>query len=230
SVNSLTTALDIADQTIPKLKADQVLNSDDIKKLITSFRRVDPNDPNSLEMVTFPTVPGPQNSRLGSILEAKEPDADAVLARLRQFGPAPTQQNGPKPSEVRVRVFNGSGQNGLASKTGTELQQQGFVNVGVGNQPRITATQVHYRPGSLDKARVVQSYLGGVGKLVEDKAIVEADVAVVLGSDFKAVTPPPNAPAPDTAAAAPTTAAPAPSTAAAGKRKAPAPPPDPTQC
>jgi LCP family protein required for cell wall assembly len=230
SVNSPRTALDIADETIPKLKADESLNSDDIKKLITSFRRVDPNDPNSLEMVTFPTVPGPQNSRLGSILEAKEPDADAVLARLRQFGPAPTQQNGPKPSEVRVRVFNGSGQSGLASKTGTELQQQGFVNVGVGNQPRVNATQVHYRPGSLDKARVVQSYLGGVGKLVEDKAIVEADVAVVLGSDFKAVTPPPNAPAPDSAAPAPTTAAPAPSTAAGGKGKAPAPPPDPTQC
>ena len=230
SVNSPSTALDIADETIPKLKADEGLNSDDIKKLITSFRRVDPNDPNSLEMVTFPTVPGATNSRLGSTLQPKEADADAVLARLRQFGPAPTQQNGPKPSEVRVRVFNGSGQNGLASKTGTELQQQGFVNVGVGNQPRITATQVHYRPGSLDKARVVQSYLGGVGKLVEDKAIVEADVAVVLGSDFKAVTPPPNAAPPDSAAPAPTTAAPAPSTAAAGKGKAQAPPPDPTQC
>ena len=230
SVNSLTTALDIADQTIPKLKADQALNSDDITKLITSFRRVDPNDPNSLEMVTFPTVPGPTNSRLGSVLEAKAPDADAVLARLRQFGPAPTQQNGPKPSEVRVRVFNGSGQNGLASNTGTQLQQQGFVNVGVGNQPRVNTTQVHYRPGSLDKARVVQSYLGGVGRLVEDKAIVEADVALILGTDFKAVTPPPNAVPPDSAAPAPTTAAPAPSTAAGGKGKAPAPPPDPTQC
>ena len=230
SVNSLSTALDIADETIPKLKADEALNSDDIKKLITSFRRVDPNDPNSLEMVTFPTVTGPRNSRLGDTLEAKEPDAEAILARLRQFGPAPTQQNGPKPSEVRVRVLNGSGQTGLASKTGTELQQQGFVNVGVGNQSRVTGTQVHYRPGSLDKARVVQSYLGGVGKLVEDKSIVEADVAVVLGSDFKAVTPPPNAPAPDSAAPAPTTAAPAPSTAAGGKGKTPAPPPDPTQC
>jgi LCP family protein required for cell wall assembly len=229
SVNSPSTALDIADETIPKLKADQALNSDDIKKLITSFRRVDPNDPNSLEMVTFPTVAA-KSSRLGDIQQPKEPDADAVLARLRQFGPVPTQQNGPRPSEVRVRVFNGSGQNGLASKTGTELQQQGFVNVGVGNQPRVTATQVHYRPGSLDKARVVQSYLGGVGKLVEDKAIVEADVAVVLGTDFKAVTPPPNAPPPDSAAPAPTTAAPAPGAPAEPRGKSQAPPPDPTQC
>ncbi len=127
-----------------------------------------------------------------------------------------------------MRVFNGSGQSGLASKTGTELQQQGFVNVGVGNQPRVNATQIHYRPGSLDKARVVQSYLGGVGKLVEDKSIVEADVAVVLGPDFKAVTPPPNAAPPDSATPAPTTAAPAPSTAAAreGEGTGPAARPD----
>jgi len=128
-------------------------------------------------------------------------------------------------------VFNGSGQSGQASKTGTDLQQQGFVTAGVGNQPRVTATQIHYRTRSLDKARVVQSYLGGVGKLVEDKSIVQADVAVVLGQDFKGVTPPPNAAPPDSTAA-PASSAPAapPSTAAGAKGKAPAPPPDPTQC
>ncbi|HKA92675.1 MAG TPA: LCP family protein [Acidimicrobiia bacterium] len=231
SVNSPRTALDIADETIPKLKADEGLGTGDIKKLITSFRRVDPNDPNSLQMVTFPTVPGPQSSRLGAILQAKQPDAEAVLARLRQFGPPPQVQNGPKPSEIRVRVLNGSGQNGIASRTGTELQQQGFVNVGVGNQSRVSMTEVHYRPGSIEKARVVQSYLGGVGKVVEDKSVVEADVALVLGPDFRAVTAPANAAPPDTAAA-PTTApaAPAPSAPAKGKGKAPVPPPDPTQC
>jgi polyisoprenyl-teichoic acid--peptidoglycan teichoic acid transferase len=232
SVTSPLTANTIADETIPKLKADESLNRDDINKLIRSFRRVDPNDPNSLEMVTFPTVPGPASSRLGSTLQAKQPDADAVLTRLREFGTPPTQQQGPKPSEIRVRVFNGSGQEGSASRTAGALQQQGFVNVGVGNQPRRNATEVHYRPGSINKARVVQSYLGGVGKLVEDKAIVEADVAVVIGQDFNAVTPPPGATAPaSTAAPAPAaTAAPATSAAAEGKGKAQAPPADPTQC
>ena len=233
SVNSPRTALDIADETIPKLKADEGLGTGDIKKLINSFRRVDPNDPNSLEMVTFPTVPGPQSSRLGATLQVKQPDADAVLARLRQFGPSPDVQNGPKPSEVRVRVLNGSGQNGIAATTGTDLQQQGFVNVGVGNVSRVNATEIRYRSGSLAKARVVQGYLGGIGRLVEDKSIVQADVALVLGPDFKGVTAPPNAASPDTGAAPPssTPAAPATSTAQGkGKGKAPAPPPDPTQC
>jgi LCP family protein required for cell wall assembly len=233
SVNSPRTALDIADETIPKLKADEGLGTGDIKKLINSFRRVDPNDPNSLEMVTFPTVPGPQSSRLGATLQVKQPDADAVLARLRQFGRLPDVQNGPKPSEVRVRVLNGSGQNGIAATTGTNLQQQGFVNVGVGNVSRVNATEIRYRLGSLRKARVVQSYLGGTGRLVEDKSIVQADVALVLGPDFKGVTPPPNAASPDTGAAPPSSTPAAPATSAAqgkGKGKAPVPPPDPTQC
>ena len=234
SVNSPRTALDIADETIPKLKADEGLGTGDIKKLINSFRRVDPNDPNSLEMVTFPTVPGPQSARLGAVLQAKQPDADGVLTRLRQFGPAKEVQNGPKPSEVRVRVLNGSGQSGIASLTAAQLQQQGFVNVGVGNVSRVNATEVRYRPGSLAKARVVQSYVGGVGRLVEDKSVVEADVAVVLGPDFKAVTPPANAAAPDTGAAPASSAPAAPATSAPakgkGKGKAQVPPPDPTQC
>ncbi|HEY4397800.1 MAG TPA: LCP family protein [Acidimicrobiia bacterium] len=234
SVKSPLTANEIADKTIPKLKADAALNRSDINKLITSFRKVDPNDPTSLQMVTLPTGAGPVSQRTGATLQVKQPDADAVLARLRNFGPVPTPENAPKPSAVRVRVFNGSGQNGLATNTATELQRQGFVNVGVGNQPRVSLTEVHYRHGSKDKANVLQSYLGGVGKLIEDKSVVQADVTLVIGNDFKAVTPPPNAAAPEptapasSAPAAP--AAPAPSTAAGQKGKTPAPPPDPTQC
>ena len=128
-------------------------------------------------------------------------------------------------------MFNGSGANGTADQAATQLRQQGFVTVGVGNQPRVGATEVRYRPGSLDKARVVQTYLGGAGRLVEDRSIVEADVAVVQGADFKAVTPPPGAAAPDTGAPASSApAAPATTAPAQGKGKAPAPPADPTQC
>jgi polyisoprenyl-teichoic acid--peptidoglycan teichoic acid transferase len=232
SVNSPRTALDIADSTIPKLKADENLNSDDVKKLIRSFRRVNPNDPTSLEMVTFPTVPGPRNSSLGAILQAKQPDAEAVLARLRQFGPTPDQQQGPRPTEIRVSVFNGSGQSGLAAKTQGELINEGFVTVGVGNKPAVRSTQVRYRPGSKDKATVVQSYLGGVGKLIEDDAVTEADVDLVLGKDFRAVTAPADA-APAPAPAGSGTAPPAPSapaTTAGGNGDPGGPTVDPNQC
>jgi len=233
SLRSPLAANDIVDKTIPKLKADENLNRDDINKLITSFRTVDPNDPNSLQMVTLPTVEA-SSSSLGSTQQLA-PDADTVLAPLRGSGPPPAQQQaGPKPPEIRVRVFNASGQPGLATRTGTELQQRGFVIAGTANESRVSATQIHYRPGSLDKARVVQSYFGGVGRLIEDKAVVEADVALVLGHDFKAVTPPPNGAAPgSTAAPAPASTSPPATTAGRSpeqKGKQPAPPPDPTQC
>jgi hypothetical protein len=81
---------------------------------------------------------------------------------------------------------------------------------------------------------VVASYLGGVGKLVEDKSVVDADVNVVLGTNFKTVVAPPNAtaPAPSTPSTAPasapaTTAAPGKAPAKGGAQ---APPADPTQC
>jgi LCP family protein required for cell wall assembly len=235
SVNDPLAANHIVDKTFPKLKADNSLSRDDINKLIRSFRKVDPNDPNTLQTVTLPTVVGPTTQSLGSVLNLKQPDADLVLARLRDFNSGPPKQQGPKPAQIRVRVFNGSARSGAASTTSADLQKQGFVSAGVGNHPKLTATEVHYRQGSQDKAKVVASYLGGVGKVVEDKSVVDADVNIVLGTNFKAVAAPPNATAPAAStpstapASAPASTGAAPSTTPA-KGGAQAPPADPTQC
>lgn len=228
SVDDPLAANRIADKTLPKLKADDSLSREDINKLITSFRKVDPNDPSSLEMITLPTVPGPTTQALGSVLELKQPDADLVLARLRDFSSGPPKPQGPKPSQIRVRVFNGSVQGDVATALSRELRNQGFVPAGVGNQSRIATTEVRYRKDSQDKADVVASYLGGTVKQVQDNTLVDADVLVVVGKDFKAVTPPPGATtqnAPATTAASPATTAPS----TAKGRNQPA-PPDPTQC
>ena len=231
SVNDPLAANKIVDKTLPKLKADNSLSRDDINKLIRSFRKVDPNDPNTLQTVTLPTVVGPTTQSLGSVLNLKQPDADLTLARLRDFNSGPPKQQGPKPAQIRVRVFNGSGRNSAASTTSADLQKQGFVTAGVGNHPKLTATEVHYRRGSQDKAKVVASYLGGVGKLIEDKSVVDADVNVVLGTNFKAVAAPPNATAPAASTPSPTPAsAPASTGAAPAKGGTQAPPADPTQC
>jgi polyisoprenyl-teichoic acid--peptidoglycan teichoic acid transferase len=234
SVDDPLAANRIADKTLPKLKADDSLSRDDINKLIRAFRNVDPNDPNSIQMVTLPTVVGPTTKALGSVLELKEPDAEGVLAGLRDFTTTPTQTKGPKPSEIRVGIFNGSAQGGVATTASTELHKQGFVTAGVGNHSRVSATEVHYRKGSQDKANVVATYLGGVGKLVEDKSVVDADVNVVLGKNFKAITPPPNAAAstettPSSAPAPPTSTG-ATAGSSPGKGSQQAPPADPTQC
>jgi hypothetical protein len=192
-------AYDIADAVIPKLKIDDKLSKEDIFRLINTFRKVNPEDDSAIEMITIPNEPAPDGARV----VLKQPDADQVLARLRTFGGA-AQDDGVNPdllpSQVRVRVLNGTGINQLASRTLTSLQDFSFAPAGVGDTSSLSTTRVHYRPGHVDDAKLVARYLGGVGRLVADDSIRDTDVVVLLGRDFDGVVPPPGAKTPATTA------------------------------
>jgi hypothetical protein len=200
-----------------------------VNKLIQAFRNVDVSDPNgNIQMITVPWIPDPIDPISGP-LHLREPDAQAVIAQLRGAS-APVEEQGPSPSIVRVRVFNGSGVAQAAQRTSDALQQHGFATAGIGNNPsgNIAETQIRYRPGEKAKASVVQRYVGGVGELVRDSGIVEADVVLVLGRDFGGVTPPPGASTAPAGTTATTASPQPPATSGNGKREGP--PPDPTQC
>lgn len=199
----------IADEALAELKADASLSRTDVNKLIQAFRTVDPNDPQSIEMVTFPWNPAPNGADLVPDREAAAP----LLERLKTFEPPAVPEDGPPPSAIRVAVLNGSDVDGAAADADAALREHGFPSGGIGNTQSLSETEVRYRPGSEDKARVVRSILGGdVGTLIEDDTIVEADVALMIGSDFDGVAPVLDAapPAPESE----TTAAPAPETEA----------------
>jgi LCP family protein required for cell wall assembly len=183
------TAYEVADATIPKLKIDQQLGKADIFRLVNTFRKVNPNDDSAVEMITIPNEP----SSDGAHLVVKEPDAQQVLARLRTFGAndqSSSEVSKVLPSQVRVRVLNASGITGAAGTAIGQFQQYSFAPAGVGNTARLSATEIHYRPGNEDKAKLVAKYLGGVGRLVSDPKIVDADVVVMLAKDFQGVTSP----------------------------------------
>jgi LCP family protein required for cell wall assembly len=184
------TAYEIADATIPKLKIDEHLSKQDIFRLVNTFRKVNPNDDSALEMITIPNEPSDEYE--GKVV-LKQPDASQVLARLRTFGASEEDDDvDPKllPSQVRVRVLNGTGINQLASSTLTALQDYSFAPAGVGDTNRLAATEIHYRPGHEDKAKLVRRYLGGVGDRVADDSISDADVVVKLARDFDGVVAP----------------------------------------
>jgi LCP family protein required for cell wall assembly len=188
------TANRMANAVVPKLTVDQGLGRSDIFALVNTFRTVNPTDTSSIEMVTLPTKGGPYYNGQ-SVLYLDQPSAEATLARLRTFGPADgsTQSTTPikvSPSQVRVRVLNGSSTSGLAGQTLTELQRYSFQPAGFGNAARVSATQIRYRSGHLDDGRLVQQYLGGIGTLIEDKSLIDADVAIVVGPDFGSVRAP----------------------------------------
>ena len=109
----------------------------------------------------------------------KQPDADSVLARLRTFGQAKaTFDKNLLPAQVRVRVLNASGVNGEAGQALAEFQRYSFAPAGVGNTGIRRHTEIHYRPGNEDKALLVAGYMQGVGQVVADDSISDADVVV----------------------------------------------------
>ncbi len=182
------TAYEVADATIPKLKIDAQLGKADIFRLVNTFRKVNPEDSSAVEMITLPVV----GASDGASVVAKQPDANQVLARLRTFGAPSSDEIDPKllPSQVRVRVLNASGVEGAAGQAIAGLQRYSFAPAGIGNTGRLTVTEIHYRPGNEDKAKLVARYLGGVGKLSSDAKISDADVVVMIAQDYQGVTAP----------------------------------------
>src|SRR5207253_1318727 len=139
------------------------LSKGDIFGLVNAFRRVDPNNPNALQMITLPWVNGP-NEQGQAVLNLKQPDAEQVLAQLRRFGApigsASAAATRVKPAEVKVRVLNGTGVSGQAASTIAALEQAGFPPAGTGNGTHSAVTTIRYLPGAIDKAKLVQSYVG----------------------------------------------------------------------
>jgi hypothetical protein len=54
----------------------------------------------------------------------------------------------------------------------------------------VTTTEVRYRPTAITHGELVLNYLSPQARLVADPSLKNADVAVVLGKDFKSIVLP----------------------------------------
>ena len=172
----------VADAVLKKLVVDQNLKKDDIFKLMNAFKGVDPNDPTHVQFQTLPTKP------ISSGLGVKTAEAEPMLAELRNFSTPSSRESTttlPRPGTVKVRVLNASGVKGAAATAMASLQDIGFAPAGTGNASSRSSTEVHYSGSDKAKATLVAKYVGG--KLVQDSAIADADVVVMLGDDFTSV-------------------------------------------
>jgi len=219
----------LADAAMANLTVDSTFNVKDALRLAQAFR---PVGATGIEMVALPT-------RIVGAHLAVTPEAQPILARLRGEAPAPaggeaSANPGPKvaPADVKVRVLNGTGTPGVAGDASAALGSAGFSPAGSGDAANFTyaRTEIHYASGAQPKAALLARYLGGVGSLVADSTIKGTDLVLVVGRDWKGVSPPAGAagqPAAGqtgsgkTAAPAPTTTAP-PTTAAGGAAPKPA--------
>jgi LCP family protein required for cell wall assembly len=178
----------LVEKTVSHLAHDSEMHLDDFLLLANAFREVAPT---ALEMTTLPT----ERHFYGSAdaLAVRTEEAQPILDRLKNFT---RTAKPPKiaPKDIRIQVLNGSGVTGAAGRAEAALVTRGFASgaaAGDADHSDYTVTEVRYAPGAGDKAKVVAAYLGGVGSVVpmttESK---NADVVVVLGRDFVAVTAP----------------------------------------
>ncbi len=178
-------AIDIANAVVPKLTVDKQLSTEDILRLVRTFRNVDPSQPGALDMQTLPVGAAPSDPNR---LVVKDAEAAPLLDQLRNFGDTPTI--GPvtaQPVDVTVSVVNGSAVSGAAGRAFADLQAQAFAPGTTGNTATTPRTQVRYSSGALAKGQLVMQYLGGVGQLIEDSTLKNVDVTVVIGSDWRGV-------------------------------------------
>jgi LCP family protein required for cell wall assembly len=188
----------LADDVVDHLRVDQSFNTRDALDLVSAFRHVNPDDTSSLEFVTFPANPGNASSQ--DVLFPDRTAAEPILQRMSEFAtkpPAPAVA----PSDVRVKVLNGSGRNGIAQTVAQQLADVGFVKAGTGNDERgrVPVTEIRFANDADAKARALLPFVGTSAKLVGDPTLKNTDVTVVIGSDFNGLTLPSaatNAPAP----------------------------------
>lgn len=174
---------DIVHDVVDDLRVDRGFDKRAAFDLVEAFRSVRAADTSALEFVTFPFDPGHAGGQ--DVLFPDTTDGAPLLERLRTFDTEPTVVAA-EPSDVRVRVLNGSGRSGAADAVMRRLVEAGFVRGGTGNDERgrIAVTEVRYANGAEAKAQLLLGHVGAGAKLVGDPTLKDADVVVVLGADF----------------------------------------------
>jgi LCP family protein required for cell wall assembly len=138
-LNNVGTLLRIADLATKALTVDQGLHS--VFKLLHLASTLRYLRTRNVTFITMPNLPWPVNPNR---LVAEQPQADVIFHLLLASKPWPHHLPKVTPEQVRVRVLNGSGVTGLASKTAAALRRLGFRVVEVGNAAPATTTTVSY--------------------------------------------------------------------------------------
>lgn len=192
---------------VSNLTVDTTMSTSDMVSVARRFKSLDPD---SVDMQTLPTTPyttaGGADVLLLDTADAR-PLIDKINGKPQPQPPAVT------PAEVQVRVLNGYGAAGAASKAAAALRAAGFEVTGSGDAESFTysRTTIRYAPSSLAKAQLLQRSLTSGATLQPDDTLGTADVALVLGSDFGDVRAPSAAAGPSSTAgsAGPSNGAPA---------------------
>jgi LCP family protein required for cell wall assembly len=162
----------------------------------------------STKDITTAQVPYTSNITLGDYGDSLVPDQAARKKLVDALLRAPTDvaqaaaptanavRSAPVPSDIRIRVENGTHVPGLAARIAGELQRRGFVisDVADADSHDVAVTQIHGRNDSAQSLEVVRkalSYRVPLGAALADAppTTERGTVIVILGEDIAATVP-----------------------------------------
>ena len=167
------------------VKLDDQMTTGDIVRLARRFKSLDAD---TVDMLTFPTEAADIDG--ASVLLLKEAEAQPYIDRLNGFGPPDDGGAGPaRPSDIRVRILNGYGADGVAGEAAVDLSGVGFnvADRGDADSYNYSATVIRHAPGAEAKADVLNQYVDGGAVIEEDSSLRTVDVTLVLGADYTGI-------------------------------------------
>lgn len=168
----------MVDSGVKYITLDEDTTPADLISLGKAFRTFDPDRLGSSSLSVRPVTRGG-----AAVLELIERDSEPVLAQFRGTG-SPIDSE-VLPSEVTVRVLNGTGIQDQASDLTDRFDQVGFKVASPSSTEKVWVTQVRYPAGSDAEAHLVARYIDGEPQLVVDPDVDE--ITVVSGPDLLGV-------------------------------------------
>lgn len=206
----------LANAATKALTVDKAIGS--ISKLSDLAKDLSSVDTKNITFATVPVIDNPADGKVHKtvILDpTKAPQVfsmvknDISLTEVAKKPGAPAAPAGPDKlsgtkaaaSQIRVKVFNGSGVTGMAQDTINWLQNTKAVNRSTngGNAPAgtVATTTLVYAPNQADQARALAAMLGLPAAALQPgtaDAAAKANMTLTLGKDFKAAGTPIAAP------------------------------------
>ena len=192
SLSNPFTANAVASEVIDNVEVDDAFDKGAIFDLIDAFRGINVDDQSALQFETMPSKGGP-NQGAQQVLYADMATAAPLIQRLQTFDirPRPT----PAPASIRLRIVNSSGRADIGLAAKERFEELGFVvTEAVESATRSSGSRVRYSQGQIAKAKLMMRFIEPLPDLTLDPAtITNADVEIVLGSNFTEIVVPADA-------------------------------------
>jgi len=179
---------------------DSAMSTSDLVRVARRFKSLDPD---TVDMLTLPTTDA--NIGGAAVLKLNQGEAKSYIDRLNGIAQRPSGAPDIRPHDVRVRVLNGNGTEGAATKAAVDLAVPGFTVADKGDADnfKYAHTTIRYATGQKAKADLLARYLQSGATITEDTTLRTVDATVAVGADYRGVRAQP-VPG-DTASSAPAT-------------------------